>query len=1269
MSMIKNLFPDNLLATTGLDPATLPGLNNMALMGPNRFDGLDLNMVADSIDTSGNGTEKADQARPTVLASTSSFVTSVHHYTSLTSDKLTDAEMKAPGYQDYLEWQGLVAALALRNIYSVKGLDLSIQTVSLSAQKVEDDCVLLSMAKDDVYKYAVQYNQFGQPQSGVIFYICQKGVPFAMFHPEIGLCPKKEYDSSIFDGILDWYDTSTGWKDLLDPNKPKSMKLDEFYLSRLAWWLKENGMTNAYAKCVGQLSRYNHAFYTRLADAPLTGAAVIDKVANKMPEDNIAGVPVAGVLQAKINALWGKKGSTVLTASMAYSYNGRNLPLPKLYTEKLFLAAVSNDTPSELIYNVTNGANTAALKIGFVSNGGYPALDRFCPVAPFTKLGAEVLATQCKLTGLKFVPVAENDGLISVDVKTSIQTPDGEVVTIDRRYPSSQIKQGTLPYVMVWPCVPLPEDSWHQYYATCESPRYTLGDIFIKDQNTQKPIKLVNSGLLRVEMNAGSSNTINRATATGENKWTVWYNDKPFDYAVLSCLKQPNSTDTETLGVFFVPYCRPIQKGDPTVVQVSTPTILAVDFGTTSTVVGLKINGGADQVLPYCDYSRTITVEDELAKRSVMQHHWLGTDEDRTGKIFSVAQLFDRADGTAGPSQTQLAQAGNNRYYVDGRMFVVSGALLQAYTNANGLNVFGSQKIINDMKFSAMANPLNMHAASIFLAGIYQYAMLYLLKQGYYPVQGTDYVTLYSSYPNAVTRSSLEQSWMYAQRILSSTLSRQLLTPLDPGKINYRTEAQATTVYNSQPGVAVHFPHMISVDIGGGTTDIAIKNLRNSQMGASNSGDVRQLSIRYAGRELMVESLVEAYRRFADEGKTPALKNARNTAFKNLWPAQNAQNLVTSFDSICNSAKNTVAQQDLVRNDSLRMVVECLLAGGMDIGAPTLKPEHKTLRQVITLKFAVLMLTVAQIIARNMDIWNDGNGKLYAPGNILALDMVMSGTSAQLLQYVFNCDLSQLNNMDIRSVRLPQVKWGINIINQFIEKAIETVLGDRAAKVLGQKGSPNRIHVSFKFHVNPEVAQKREVSFGLLEMPGKPEDNDPQANTVPASRAVPGTASAAAMPMDDLFGDDLFGDVSTGTVGRAAAPAAAAAMDPDKEKQQRAERKQAASNAILNASYTDLQAFITGDLATFVRLFDSHVAPYATKSNIEPLKKNGVAASDLPSMLADFNPTEFTSEAMATKGRHAEYMCEEEQQPYLDVLARLYLVDELLNYQMAKYQG
>ena len=72
---------------------------------------------------------------------------------------------------------------------------------------------------------------------------------------------------------------------------------------------------------------------------------------------------------------------------------------------------------------------------------------------------------------------------------------------------------------------------------------------------------------------------------------------------------------------------------------------------------------------------------------------------------------------------------------------------------------------MNDMKFNHTMNVMNYHAASVFLAGVYMYAVLYLLKEGCVPAPNVDLVELRVSYPNDV---------VVAHRIFPSAIRRTM---------------------------------------------------------------------------------------------------------------------------------------------------------------------------------------------------------------------------------------------------------------------------------------------------------------------------------------------------------------------------------------------------------------------------------------------------------------------------------------------------------------
>lgn len=260
---------------------------------------------------------------------------------------------------------------------------------------------------------------------------------------------------------------------------------------------------------------------------------------------------------------------------------------------------------SRLTYNTPDGAK----QLDFSNADTLPELAHFVPVLPFTQSGAKLLEQGCMLKKVNITARSESGGLSGVHVEVHIQTPEGEFLPLSRFYSAEALIQGPLPYMMVWPWVPLPAGMWKKYYATWQKGSGDVYDVLKNGSGSD----LSRMAEVSLEMDGGVHRRIRRASSN--DVWDVYYRDEPFRYAVIKNKKAE-------LGTIFVPQCAPL-KGEP---LSGTAVPLSVDFGTTSTVCGLKLSDGKNVVLPYRDYSRTITVEDPAACKSVSNHHWLGTD-------------------------------------------------------------------------------------------------------------------------------------------------------------------------------------------------------------------------------------------------------------------------------------------------------------------------------------------------------------------------------------------------------------------------------------------------------------------------------------------------------------------------------------------------------------------------------------------------------------------------------------------------------------------
>lgn len=1025
---IKNRFGDNLLASTNLNPGLVPALETAAKGPISSPAGLD--QIADSVQTNlqpaaGN----TSHARPAMFAHITSFVANVRKaidavipggagYDSL------DADTK----KDFTEWQGMVAAVALNHVYSGKGLNLSIDTLTLGATHAEQ-CILMEISKYWDFKKPFAPSAAAMNQ---IHYICQNGEPFAIFHPEIGLCPMKEYDAAIFDDVLPWHqktdgDCHAGWSSFTEPK----VTMDDFCLYRIEWWAGKNGLVNFQKYIAGK--KANPAYIADQALAPATPS---------MPN------------AANINATWSGRGTAFGTSMMLYQDAAKQpCGMPDLFLDTMMIADTGGDGNNKLVYNSSTGEQPITFA------GKIPALANYAPVAPFRKEAAKLLDT-CVFDQISFSANMGGAGLESVKVLVHILTNTNETFAIEKEYASSQLRLCKLPYVMVWPFLPMPAGLWKQYYATWREPVAAMGVPSLCNENG---VSISSATGLRCEFNTTKDN-VSRFTEPTD-QWEVYTNAAPFRYAELT------DAAHNTLGMIFVPEI-PTMVGKP--VNPGDQVKLSIDFGTTSSICAMQsplLNKGAITPLPFKDYSRTVTCADDKAKEILDSQHWLG-DLSRTPsgwneKIFSVTQLFQRAGG---PNFAALPIGGNHKYYADGRLFLVSSGAIMGYAAAakDVPNPLGTQKIINDMKFLvAGAHPENYHAASLFLAGLYTYAVLYLFDQNIVPGSG-GFIDLCASYPNAVTLGALQANWRTAQGILNQLMAPTLTSAIAPvgGAMQFYSEATAATAYHrfylGSPLKTTN--RLISMDIGGGTTDISITNAPPAVPGAAVTVNMRKVSVRYAGREIMVDSLIEYYRRFA-----PTADFDRNTVFLARWgTAPDTTVLANQFIQTTNAAPKTATKLRALTDDqTLRMYVEMLLADDIDMGPIFPTSDTNWLRQLIALKFMMSLRIAARSMRENIDMWQDPDGTYPA---VLDINLSVSGTSAQMLQYVFDTNLLGLAALSGAVPPAGPMGKCLAVFNQIFTD-----------ELVGAKGVPAGTNTQLHIFVDQNVKDKREVSYGMLE--------------------------------------------------------------------------------------------------------------------------------------------------------------------------------------------
>lgn len=1184
---IRNRFGSNIIASANLNTALIPGLAAPNADGP-IISGANLNTIAGSVYVDlEKASDRASHARPAMMAFLSGFVRNVlTALDTLTPGKpLTDyTSLDAKVKQDFAQWQGLTAAVVLNGIYSSVGLSLSVMSVPLASTKLIDRCVLMEMDRDPYYRQAVQRDKMGNLVSGTLFYICQKGTPFALFHPGIGIVPMHTFDPAIFRGILPWYvaeECHKGWQFIAEPGG--KVTLDDIFLSRIAWWANKNHLLNYGAYITG-----------RQKDA-----------ACQAPAELASSMYIPGADQ--INSVWDGAG-TNFSSTILFCQDAAGVPcsLPEVFCEKLLISSMGEG--NQMVYNTPAGTVPVSFSV--------PGLSKYVPVPPLT-VGAMDLLTRCSLTELSFDADLQNSvKLRAVTVCATLQNPQRETFTIKSVFGPGKLLLGCLPYLMLWPFVDMPDgpscpNPWKQYYATWID---QTGGIFQEDGGLSiEGMSLVSEISFDFE-NQGHAYEV--ADASQNTCWTVCCGDRAFRYAKVT--GKIRDEVLPNLGVVIMPKYPTYDPGLGGCKQATTPVKVGVDFGTTSTVCALTspLLPGGTQILTYQDYGRAVTCDDMKAKQALDEGRWLGRSGEAgwtmNSKIFTVAQLFNRTK-EVGPNWGAVGGLIPQEYYVDSRMFLISGQSMVAYSAANAgkKDPLRDQQILNDIKFDNALDPKNYHAASTFLAGIYIHVVLFLLKNKIVPAAGGSYLELRASYPNTTTLAALRTSWINAVNIVNRLMTANLTAPIQAlcNNDQFYTEAAATTAYQRSAfgGMIAAVPTVVSVDIGGGTTDISITN-------AARVGDVRNMSLRYAGREMMVTTLVEYFRRFS-KGAANAV-DYKGT-FKELWKADDGSNQMQSlFFALCDNANTADELKFLSQNNTIRMIVEMLLAGGMTLSNNL---GVRLLRQLIALKFILVMRLTARVVWQNFDIWNLPNDLV---GGKLPINLAVSGTSAQLLQYVFYCKMTDLGKANVNSSN-PNVANCVKLFTRMFECELKDKL-------------PEGVGVDLQFYVRSDVSDKREVAFGMLE--------DSASNPF-APKSLGEVVTSNTVDIDEF-------------------------ADPNAEKLKQAKAADEVKARLLTFPHDKLEEYLKGGNGKY------GIIPYLV--TYEKLFPVGIVGSDLgfgtanstiSALLNSFDGNLESQARFTAANSFAKYMVDEAQKPYETELACTYLIEDMIDRAMAQFQA
>lgn len=1020
--MVRDLFPGKAFLPFGEDIG-----REAATSGPQPVVGHTLAQLADKIKLPDNAGMSAPQARPNPLANMTSFVSDVNAVNGKLSANNADRtgilntlKQKEPDvYARYIEWSALSAVVALRGVYSMYGLRVNMETEELNANVNLFDRALLFALNNMSPSYRFQVTGkdplTASPITGKLFYLKQDGKPFALYSDEIGVCPMVDYHDVSFEGLVSWYEPGENeHKSWLDP---LTCGIGDYAENRFKWWMVHNnrqvavGVKNPFA-----LQSYNPC--ATLGDWQVPNAA-LTALYNQNYVKNV------------------QRAANFCTVCGAYLDNN-NEPqmLPRFFTQELLLAQkTSADEPCGLGYNTTDGSwNALELTGDDATRAQLPEMNCMVPVLPFTQKAVELYGSEFTIQSLSFeAHAAGMDELKCVDMHAVLQLNDIQPQTFifTRTYPIEKIVSGLLPYLMVWPWVPLPVNSWNLFYATQKDSNASFNQLCGEGF----------SGALTLELPEGSTYSVQEKgnPQAAQEAWQVTSSNSRFRYALVY-----TKEEHRPMGVVLVP-----KVADLAVQPIASNYEVSVDFGTTSTVCAIKNSMGKIDFLPYTEFGRNVTTGDhdnDIVK--VAERRWLGRASAQTEdtllarKTLSAAQLFDcvKPQGSA------------MQMFVDGRFFLATSTQLCGYTANGG---FAHQGIYNDLKLSTENDVDQSNASVLFLAGVYTQALLYVLST----TNGAGRISaLRVSYPGALTYNILRSRWYQAAALINSCLYDGGNSPyaLDSNTIQYCTEAEAARCFKN-----AKIAKYLNVDIGGGTTDLSV-------VWPGAKGTLPTLSFKYAGREIIINSFIQDYRRWKEDGD---FKQAREH-FNKIWPnALDPQMTKERVDLVRDQLRDNFfkrcAQIDneqllnACEDETLRTLLEILL-NDFDMVLPN-QGEYNLLREIFSLKFFLLMRMMAEFMAQNLDVMNNLTNTVVSQDGVSMAELCISltGTAAMTLQHVFNQPLEKIAKLSSLGTATPA----------------ECALRKVAAMMARVTGKEN---LAVTLYLSKDVREKKEVAFGVL---------------------------------------------------------------------------------------------------------------------------------------------------------------------------------------------
>lgn len=624
-------------------------------------------------------------------------------------------------------------------------------------------------------------------------------------------------------------------------------------------------------------------------------------------------------------------------------------PMPsesEMFTDRLLMTMVGNHADRSQLGILKNGIDNIIL-LKDDRDPYNPKTERFVALLPLRSSFTKTFSEDIHGINLSSLNFTVKDDTITVHI-TLIN--DGAPVSRQWTY---YISLGTVmfhsifPYMSMWPYIR--SDSWMKYYVTCAvnerqfsySPSVIFGT---KDDDPLPNLKPVETAeLVTTKDNDASC------------QWKlITYNQFP-EY--IHFVIEDGGINVEVGSV----YAAPPQKH-----KTDDICFAAIDFGTSNTIIRLTdsqgkiiVDGNGD---PYPvfnnDYVKPLTMSanqlDDFydAIKDFHRFYWLPYEgigkwgesfwqpdpSKRSDKLPTVVQLYNGVSIT----NNEAPRFGK---FLKSDCDVIKFFLAERDRRGKEVDQIG---LYSNMK---MIQNTDLFVAHVGLE-------MLLLYCGLAAIEKDAKLVFMVSYPDSRMWKTLNKYWQPAAAVAKNTCTSIIFS----GQVSYRTtELWAAKYYATQfaGGAQAQAGYSI-LDIGGGTSDISFWKSENA-LGAANSERVMgALSLKYAGNQVVAESVFSFYRWLHGKDDDSQMEN-----FKMLWDLRSSdtvqeyeKDMERGFERLCkedfNVKHNVKKAQDSVPLLVNTIVGACPFSEAVKQGYPHVVAFKSLLKLKISNIFYVL---------------------------------------------------------------------------------------------------------------------------------------------------------------------------------------------------------------------------------------------------------------------------------------------------------------------------